>query len=201
MKRIMYFVLLLLICLSLYACGSSNSGNEQSSEVTIEIASTEATPSATEDDTHFQVITKNGHTLTIEKPKDTVDVTRNDGTTETTNSWELTQIHCDNEVKFEKNYMGAFVKIIAPVESVHGRTIVDGYDLPAYVELAGGWKVEADKNDPLLEELSPGDMVVATGCIYSMFGGLDYDGVVMTVGTCKVYSTSEVKTTLERYTD
>lgn len=201
MKKIFCVVLVLIMSLSLFACGSSNSGNKQSGEAAIDAASTEATPSATEDDTHFQVITKNGHTLTIEKPKDTAEVTRNDGATETTNSWELTQIHCDNEVKFEKNYMGAFVKIIAPVESIHGRTIFDGHDLPAYVELAGGWVVEADKNNPLLEELSPGDMVVATGCIYSMFGGLDYDGVVMTVGTCKVYSTSEVKTTLERYTD
>lgn len=200
MKRILCFVLIFLMCLTLCACGSSNSGNEQSSEVTIETASIETTPSATEDDTHFQATTSGGTTLNIEKPKDIAEVTKNDGTVETTNCLELSQIYSDNQVKFEKNYLGAFVKIIAPVESIHGRTIYNGHDLSSYVELSGGWIVEVDENNPLLEDLSRGDMVVATGLIYNGGVGAGYGGVVM-IGRCMVFSTDDVKTTLELYTD
>lgn len=200
MKRILCFVLIFLMCLTLCACGSSDSGNEQSSEVTIETASIETTPSATEDDTHFQATTSGGTTLNIEKPKDIAEVTKNDGTVETTNCLELSQIYSDNQIKFEKNYLGAFVKIIAPVESIHGRTIYNGHDLSSYVELSGGWIVEVDKNNPLLEDLSRGDMVVATGLIYNGDSGVGYDGVVM-IGRCEVFSTDDVKTTLELYTD
>lgn len=200
MRRILCFVLVLLMCLSLSACGSSNSGNEQSSEVTIETASIETTPSATEDDTHLYATTSDGTTVSIEKPRDVAEVTKNDGTVEITNCLELSQIYSDNQIKFEKNYLGAFVKITAPVESIHGRTIYNGRDLSSYVKLAGGWVVEVDENNPLLEDLSRGDMVVATGLIYNGGVGAGYGGVVM-IGSCKVFSTDDVKTTLELYTD
>lgn len=200
MKKRLCFVLVLVMCLTLCACGSSNSGNEQSSEVTIETASIETTPSATEDDTHFQATTSDGTTVSIEKPRDVAEVTKNDGTVEITNCLELSQIYSDNQIKFEKNYLGAFVKITAPVESIHGRTIYNGRDLSSYVELAGGWVVEVDENNPLLEDLSRGDMVVATGLIYNSGVGAGYGGVVM-IGSCEVFSTDDVKTTLELYTD
>lgn len=200
MRRILCFVLVLLMCLSLCACGSSNSGNEQASEVTIETASIETTPSATEDDTHLYATTSDGTTVSIEKPRDVAEVTKNDGTVEITNCLELSQIYSDNQIKFEKNYLGAFVKITAPVESIHGRTIYNGRDLSSYVELAGGWVVEVDENNPLLEDLSRGDMVVATGLIYNGGVGAGYGGVVM-IGSCEVFSTDDVKTTLELYTD
>ena len=193
MKKGLCLILIFMMCLTVCACGNSDS-SEDSFE-----AATETTAIATEDDTFFQATISDGTALSIEKPKDTAEVTRNDGTIETTNCLELSQIYSDNTVKFEKNYLGAFVKITAPVESVYGATIYNGRHLSSYVELDGGWVVEVDENNPLLEDLSRGDMVVATGLIYSGGVGASYDGVVM-IGQCEVFSTDDVKTTLELYT-
>lgn len=194
-KKILCSILILALCLSLCACGNSSSSKEQATETTAE-----TTPTETIDDTHFQATTSDGTTVSIEKPKDVAEVTKNDGTVEITNCLELSQIYSDNQIKFEKNYLGAFVKITAPVDSIHGRTIYNGRNLSSYVELSGGWVVEVDENNPLLEDLSRGDMVVATGLIHRAGVGAGYGGVVM-IGRCEVFSTDDVKTTLELYTD
>lgn len=176
MKKVIPLILALVMCLSLCTHGKC-----EESEVE-----------------KIKVVTPKGTTVIIEKPQDIVEVIRNDGTTETLTSLDLAQACVDNEVKFEKNYVGAFVKIIAPVEEVHGRTIYNGHTLTSYVELSGGWIVEVAENHPLLEELSRGDMVVATGRIYSGGLPLTYEGIAIK-GDCKVYSVKGTQTTLELF--
>ena len=192
MKKRSVLILVLTLCLSLCACG----GNDA---ITItESSETEALP--TENTSQYQVTTDGGTVLNIDKPKDVAEVTRNDGTVETLTCLDLSQIYLDNEVKFEKNYNGALVRITAPVEEIHGKTIMDGYELSSYVELSGGWLVEVAEDHPLLAELSRGDMVVATGAIFRGGRTAVYDGVVM-MGRCYIYSCNGVETTLELYTE
>ena len=200
MKKLALLTLVFLLCLSLCSCGVSN--NEETTAVETELP-TETIPEETTtsvDEDHFQVTADNGTVLNIEKPKDSVEVTRNDGTVETLSSLELAQIYLDNKIKFEKNYEGAYVKIIAPVEEVHGRTIMDGHELSSYIVLSGRWTVEVAEDHPLLEELSRGDMVVVTGAIYK--GGClgAYNGIAM-MGSCYVYSIEGAETTLELYSE
>lgn len=176
MKKVIPLILVLVMCLSLCTHGKCE-------EVEAET---------------IKVVTSKGTTVNIEKPQDIVEVTRNDGTIETLTSLDLAQACVDNGVKFEKNYVGALVKIIAPIEEVHGRTIYNGHTLTSYVKLSGGWIVEVSESHPLLEELSRGDMVVATGRIYSGGYPLTFEGTAIE-GDCQVYSVKGTQTTLELY--
>ena len=192
MKKKISLLLALALCLSLCACG------ENDTITATESSETEALPA--ENSSQYQVTTDSGTVLNIDNQKDVAEVTRNDGTVETLTCLELSQIYLDNQVRFEKNYEGAFVKITAPVEEVHGRTIMNGYELSSYVVLSGGWIVEVAEDHPLLAELSRGDMVVATGVIFRGGCTAAYGGIAM-MGECSIYSCNGVETTLELYTE
>lgn len=187
MRKALLLCLMYALVLSLCACGGNDTTVETEAPTTI-------------NENQYQATTDNGTVLNIDKPKDTAEVTRNDGTVETLTCLDLSQIYLDNQVKFEKNYEGALVKITAPVEEVHGRTIMNGYELSSYIVLSGGWIVEIAEDHPLLAELSRGDMVVATGAIFRGGCTAAYDGVAM-MGSCYVYSCNGVETTLELYSE
>lgn len=196
MRKGLLLYLVFMLVLSLCACGRSDTPLATETRET----EGETESSTTVNENQYQATTDNGTVLNIDKPKDVAEVTRNDGTVETLTCLDLSQIYLDNQVKFEKNYEGAFVKIIAPVEEVHGKTIMNGYELSSYVVLSGGWLVEVAEDHPLLAELSRGDMVVATGAIFRGGCTASYGGVAM-MGHCEVYSCNGVETTLELYSE
>ncbi len=100
---------------------------------------------------------------------DTAEIVRNDGEHETTTGADVLDVWKGNELKFQKLYGGALVTIISTVEQVSDGMTLNGRAYEAAVSLAGGWFVEAEKDNDLLTELSVGDTVKVTGRITDCF--------------------------------
>ena len=147
MKKSVLLVLVLAITLSLCACGMKNADTDTAGSVTPESS------------------------VAPEKSETTATVINNDGITETLTARELIKIHDGNSVAFNKKYFEAEVTVIGTVESVHGTTVLNGHTMSAYIELEGGWRVEASSEDVVID-LLPGDTVKVTGHIYSAFGNV-----------------------------
>lgn len=157
MKKVISFVLALVLCFGLCAC-ASNVGTDDTAN--------------------------NNSTSNSNHPQATI--INNDGKTETLTAGDLHKLNNENQVAFNKKYIGASVTLIAKVASVHGPTVWDGHNMAAYVQLEDGWIVEASSGK-VVENLMPGDYVKVTGKICSVFGDI------------KLYITNSATTTIQPY--
>ena len=113
----------------------------------------------------------------------------NEGEIENLTAKELNDIQKSNGVKFKALYFGAPIRIISTVKAVHGSCTVNGYSMEAYVELEGGWEVEAESAADVLN-LNPGDTVMVTGSIFAAI-----------IGTVAIYAVNGHSTSIELYSE
>lgn len=118
-----------------------------------------------------------------------IEIVNNEGEIENLTAKELNDIQKSNGVKFKALYFGAPIKIISTVKAVHGSCTVNGYSMEAYVELEGGWEVEAESAADVLN-LNPGDTVMVTGNIFAAI-----------IGTVAIYAVNGHSTSIELYSE
>ena len=117
-----------------------------------------------------------------------VEITNNDGVVETLSSDNLCDIYSKNNIKFDDKYLGAPITVVSKIEKVGSRTLdASGHLMMAYVDLEGGWRIEASSTD-VVADFDIGDTVKVSGNIWSAF-----------MKPVEIYIINDHTTTIEAY--
>ncbi len=116
-----------------------------------------------------------------------VKIVTKDGQTEYLSGKELLDADEANPVAFDEKYYEASVTVVSEITAIHGRSSLNGHDMNAYIELKGGWIVEA-ATASVVSDLVVGDTVEITGKIWGTFASDIY-----------IYCINGHTTTIEKY--